>query len=125
MAKALVCDLFKGIRGTVVDDKKVNTNGKHILSIRKADAASILKQGTERDLVACPYTAAELAQQNAFKAAAALAHTVYIDPVLKASWQSRYRTERAAGTTTCIYFYPYLMQQALKNHIDEDGNYVE
>ena len=125
MAKALVCDLFKGIRGTVVDDKKVNTNGKHILSIRKADAASILKQGVERDLVARPYTAAELAQQNAFKEAAALAKMVKDDPVLKAAWQSRYIAARTAKTTTCIYFYPYLMQQALKNHIDEDGNYVE
>ena len=124
MAKALVCDLFKGIQGTVVNDNLVNASGKHILTLRKADGAAILKQGVNRDFTVSPYTAAELAQQTAFTQAAALAKMVKDDPVLKATWQSRYREARNSGTTKCIYFYTFLMQNALKNHIDEDGNYV-
>ena len=49
---------------------------------------------------------------------------IMTDPVLKATWQSRYSEARTAKTTHCIYLRGFVMSNALKGNIDEDGNYV-
>jgi len=78
-----------------------------------------------RDYSQKPLTTKETNARAAFKAAAALRKTIMDSATLRTTWSKRYSDAVKAGSTACNTFAGYVMNQAIKGHIDDDGSYLE
>jgi len=84
-----------------------------------------LGDGKQRDYTQKPLSTKETNARAAFKAAAALRKTILDSATLRTTWSKRFSDDLKAGKTACNTLVGYVMNQAIKGHIDDDGTYLE
>ncbi len=117
MAKVKLCGVLTGVRGTFVDDNKINATGKHGVRVNPSGTLSLVQYG-KRDMVKHPATQKETVQRGIFAEAAGIRAMILADPGLKSTWLNKFQADK---TTNCCTLNGYIMQNALKGRISEEG----
>ncbi len=119
MGKAKLCGVLSDLRGSFVDDNKVNATGKHGIRINPDGTHSIVQYG-RRDYVKNPETDREKEIKSMFTQASQLRSMILQDASLKATWAARFKLDT---TTKCNTLSGYIQSMAAKGHVDSDGAY--